>query len=253
MTNVTGYVFEIFCSIQGEGIYVGERQVFVRTAGCSATCRWCDAIPSKTTGPTCLIRGRRSRSIANPLSVARTVEETLALIEENAPVKTVSITGGEPLEQVEFVTRVAAALKENECRVYLETNGLHAGALVEVLSYVDVVAMDIKLPSATGQAHWDDHRAFLKVLRGVEAFVKVVVEHSTPPGQIEQAVDLVAETDDRIPLVLQPEGAAFVDGAHGAAARDALVSTLVDAQGYALGRLADVRVIPQNHKILKLR
>jgi organic radical activating enzyme len=253
MTDVTGYVSEIFCSIQGEGLYVGERQVFIRTAGCSATCYWCDTIESKTRQRVCLIHGRQGRSLENPLSVAQTVDEVVGLIGECRPVRTVSITGGEPLEQVDFVTEVAAALKERGQRIHLETNGLDADALERALPHVDVVAMDIKLPSATGQAHWDEHRAFLGRLSGVESFAKVVVDYSTPPGEIDEAVDLIARAGADMPLVLQPESATFIDEAHGADARRTLLSTIEHAQTRALGRLDDVRVIPQCHKILKVR
>ena len=35
--QVVGYVTEMFCSVQGEGLYVGERHLFLRTAGCNWT------------------------------------------------------------------------------------------------------------------------------------------------------------------------------------------------------------------------
>src|SRR6185295_1944409 len=37
-----GWIREVFASFQGEGTHVGRRTVFVRTAGCSLRCRFCD-------------------------------------------------------------------------------------------------------------------------------------------------------------------------------------------------------------------
>ena len=35
-------IIEIFSSIQGEGKYVGYRQVFIRFSGCNLHCTYCD-------------------------------------------------------------------------------------------------------------------------------------------------------------------------------------------------------------------
>jgi len=248
-----GYIFEIFSSIQGEGIRVGERQIFVRTAGCSATCYWCDTVPGKKRRPYFVVHGAARRTIENPVSVARALGEVLSLSGSGNPVRSVSITGGEPLEQPEFVAALARRLKEEGFRVHLETSGIEAGALPEVIDAVDVVAMDIKLPSATGKDHWDAHREFLRVASRAEVFVKVVVDHTTPLVEIEQAIELVSEAGAGIPMVLQPESGTYLREKHGTAARKKLAALLDLAQRRALGRLEDVRVIPQCHKLLKVR
>ena len=38
----TAYISEIFSSIQGEGLYIGERQLFIRFCGCNLKCDFCD-------------------------------------------------------------------------------------------------------------------------------------------------------------------------------------------------------------------
>ncbi|PLX95348.1 MAG: 7-carboxy-7-deazaguanine synthase QueE, partial [Desulfuromonas sp.] len=35
-------MIELFSSIQGEGVFLGERQAFLRLAGCNLDCAYCD-------------------------------------------------------------------------------------------------------------------------------------------------------------------------------------------------------------------
>jgi len=247
-----GYVSEMFCSVQGEGLHVGERHLFLRTAGCKATCYWCDTPASKKEQGHCVIHGQGKRSLPNPLGVEDAVRELLQLANETKPT-TVSITGGEPLEQPDFVEAVVRQLKKNRLNVYLETNGLEVEGLTRVRPFVDVVAMDIKLPHATGEDHWDTHREFLKWLVGRRAFVKIVVDSPTPLEEIETAVALIAEIDRRTPLVLQPESTTYLDVAKGQDARQNLLQLLDRGQRIALESLDDVRVIPQCHRIMRIR
>lgn len=251
--STTGYVSEIFCSIQGEGIYVGERQVFVRTAGCSATCYWCDTVGSKNKSNICVVHGAGRRTLPNPLTLDQTLEAMRAVINENRPVHTISITGGEPLEQPRFVAGLAHTLKQDGFRIYLDTNGYHFEAMASLVSLVDVVAMDIKLPSATGEDNWERHRRFLTGLAGVEAYVKIVVDSGTPLDELEQAVRVIAGVDKNIPLVLQPEGMIVLNPKKRPGAMPKLIERLEKGQRFALEHLRDVRIVPQCHRILKVK
>lgn len=260
-----GYVSEMFCSVQGEGLFVGERQIFVRTAGCAATCSWCDTVYSKVQTPRFVVHGdgdAPARWRPNPVALDDVLADVVACARANAPVATVSITGGEPLEQPDFVAALARGLRARELRVYLETAGLHAAALRDVVDHVDVVAMDVKLPSATGVEHWGAHRDFFDVMRGGEfdpargtraLFVKVIVDAKAGVAEIERAAELVASFSPRVPFILQPESEAMLSPDSARDARRALLQ-LIDAGARAASlRLDTVRVIPQTHKVLHVR
>ena len=71
-------IIEIFSSIQGEGKYVGCRQVFVRLEGCNLDCTYCDTENEIGRHPHCMVEEDAGShaliSYENPLSAQRTAE-----------------------------------------------------------------------------------------------------------------------------------------------------------------------------------
>jgi 7-carboxy-7-deazaguanine synthase len=262
MTNEkqSGHLSEMFCSLQGEGLFVGERQVFVRTAGCVATCSWCDTVYSKVLTPRFVTHwddGSDKRWRPNPVSIDDAIADVLSFAREH-DVSNVSITGGEPLEQPAFVAALARALRAAGLRIHLETAGLHGEALRSVIDHVDVIAMDVKLPSATGVEHWRDHHGFLATIREQRrpdhvVFAKVVVDLHGSLAEIERAADLVAEFDRGIPLIIQPESETLFGRSATRESARALLDLAESGARAAATRLDTVRIIPQTHKVLHIR
>lgn len=245
---LTAPVDEVFASVQGEGPLVGQRHVFVRFIGCDLRCAYCDT-PEAVKQQDGDHRPCRVQSAPgsfdredrrNPLSADQLTGacERLRLSGPSVPV--VSLTGGEPLLHLEFLLQWLPEMRRS-WRIYLETNGVQHGAMRRIAGLVDVTSMDIKLPSATGQpGRWDDHRRFLEAAAPREVFVKAVVTRATDPAELRQAVRLVAAFQPTIPFFIQP-----VSGREAPAGE-----MLVALQDDALALLADVRVVPQVHKVL---
>jgi organic radical activating enzyme len=203
------------------------------------------------------VYGEEVQELPNPMSVQQTVEEACALAQHFAPIRTVAITGGEPLEQSSFAGELAENLRSRDFTIHLETNGIEVEGLGSVLGRVDVISMDIKLPSAVGRDYWPAHSEFLERIESDAAnktvFVKIIVEDRTVMSEVKTAVDLIAEVNENIPLVIQPESTTL--GSIDRSLRQAAVfrELLAECQGIALKRLAFVRVIPQCHNIVGVR
>jgi len=225
-------IMEIFRSIQGEGKYVGVTQVFVRFFECNMHCVWCDT----------------PNSIGD--SVRRYDEYSLDELWRKISdlwesCHSVSLTGGEPLMQTKFIKKLLPYFKNAEISSYLETNGVYPKALEEIIDQIDIVAMDLKLPSSTQcRPYWTEHAEFLKIAQQKEVFVKAVISSKTVKEDILQAIDLVANVDSEILLVLQPN---YFDRQNG------VVQKCLEYQRECAKRLKNVRVLPQVHKQMKLQ
>lgn len=96
-------VSELFASIQGESTLQGIPSVFIRLAGCSLNCRYCDTRYARTGG------------------TEMTVEEIIDRV-SSFRLSFICITGGEPLLQEE-TPELAEILVNRGYQVSIETNG----------------------------------------------------------------------------------------------------------------------------------
>ena len=244
----TANLVEIFSSFQGEGIYIGKRQLFIRFAFCNLNCGYCDTPIEDSLVNECLIE-RNSGSgviekIKNPFTVHSLLGVTKKFLLKNRFHHSISLTGGEPLLYTPFLEKLLSGMNA-EIPVYLETNGTLFEELESILRKIDIISMDIKLPDTGGiDPQWDAHKKFLRLANKKEVFVKTVVGDCTTKDEFVAAVELVSEVEQGIPFIIQP--LTIDEGRNTAQA----YSHLFEFYEYASSHLKDVRIIPQSHKMM---
>ena len=230
MKIITAPIAEIFCSVQGEGLYCGQRQIFLRFAGCNLSCRYCDEPAARHKGG------------AVVMSCSSAAARVLALARKRGAAA-VSLTGGEPLLNWRFIKVLAPVLTRAGLAVHLETNGTLCRELAAVKAAVTVIAADIKLPSSTGErACWARHARFFAAAPQ-KTFLKVVLTDQTSLADVRRAVALTAEIRSDVPFFLQP--ATPGPGRARPPAKDFIEA----ARRCAAARLSRVKVRPQQHPL----
>ncbi len=234
--NTQTEISEIFSSLQGEGPYLGVQQIFVRFGRCNMHCGYCDEIEKMNP------ENFSTYSLESLLGAVDLLES------QKGRHHSVSLTGGEPLFYTPFLKNFLPKLKEKGYTTYLETNGTLPRELESVIRFVDIIAMDLKPASSTGDRDfWREHEAFLKIALQKEVFVKVVITPATTRQDIERCVSLLKDIQPNIPFIFQPLSEAFGINVKSLG--------LVESEFIKIAKrdLTDVRVIAQMHKIWGVR
>ena len=232
-------VTEIFSSIQGEGPYVGVRQIFLRLPMCNLKCPYCDTetkVPEQLRVekvPGTLLFSK----MENPVPLDKLLE--LLQTYDFSKHHSLSVTGGEPLLWADELEVLLPFLKEKGLNIYLETNGTLPDQLLQILPMVDVISMDIKLPFDS-KNYWNVHETFLRYSAQKEVFVKIVVNQDTALKDLQHACNLIARVNPSILTILQP-----VTQLQGI--QTPKPKQLLEWQSLLLEKLINVRVIPQTH------
>lgn len=215
---------EIFESIQGEGPYVGYKQLFVRFCNCNLKCNYCDTEFSSES----------DFEEYNPCELAEKINRY-------NNVHSVSLTGGEPLLASEFLKDMMPLVNK---KIYLETNATLAEKFLDVKPFIGIISADIKLESATGiKNSYKFHDKFFENCKGIETFAKIVFNNEISDNEITNCCELGKKYN--IELILQPEMKGDIMTVSSEFAAEILDKFL--------DKYDKVRLIPQVHKFLDVR
>ena len=227
-------IIEIFSSFQGEGLLIGQRQIFVRFAGCNLNCNYCDTNDSKS---------EKSGKLMTPQQVTDEINKLLT-----PDCRSISFTGGEPSLYPDFINEVS---KLTELNIMLETNGTLPDN-IDLIDRLDMVSLDIKLPE-----HFDgdfDVEIFsneikslnLLMAKSINVYCKVVILPSTKIKSFKEVVEKLSANitnKSNLQIIIQPSSplSEWKD----------LNFRLFDFSEI-VGQYFEVSTIPQIHKILDI-
>ncbi|WP_296886833.1 7-carboxy-7-deazaguanine synthase QueE [uncultured Methanobrevibacter sp.] len=227
-------IIEIFSSFQGEGTLIGQRQIFVRFAGCNLNCSYCDTKNSIS---------EKEGILMTPAQVVSKIESILT-----PDCQTISFTGGEPSLYPEFINEVS---KLTNLDIMLETNGT-LPANIDSIDNLDIVSLDIKLKEQfDGDFNEDIFLNEIKSLnllieKSINVYCKVVI---LPSLKIESFEEVIKKIDNGIiyknnlHFIIQPSSP-LSDWKN--------ISNSLFEFSEIVGRYFKVSTIPQIHKILNI-
>ena len=227
-------IIEIFSSFQGEGLLIGQRQIFVRFAGCNLNCNYCDTNDSKS---------EKSGTLMTPQEVSEEINKILT-----PDCKTISFTGGEPSLYPEFISEVS---KNFNLNIMLETNGT-LPKNIDLIDKLDIVSLDIKLPE-----HFDgdfDEEIFLNEIKSlnllmaksINVYCKVVILPSTKIKSFKGVVEKLSEnisSKSNLKIIIQPSSP-LEEWKN--------INFKLFEFSEVVGQYFEVSTIPQIHKILDI-
>lgn len=239
--KVTARVSEIFTSIEGEGIFVGKKTLFIRFSGCHLKCRWCDT------------------KYALPLDSGTEYQmdeiEDLIIRELQPFTYKVNFTGGEPLLQTDAVIKLADFIKkQTNLKTYIESSCFDSELFSKVLPYIDICKIEFKTDDSKVVENEVYDNLLLNEIKCLElavesnksTYIKIVVTNSTNLESFKNLVYNISKKikpSDILGFIIQPS--------HGV--DQPTVNKLLDTYDIVQPMFPEVRIIPQLHKEIGAR
>lgn len=233
--TVKARIFEVFTSVEGEGILYGTKTLFVRMAGCPFSCFYCDT----------------AEALPADSGTEYSLPQARDLLDRSLQEHTykVNFTGGDPLMQHRAVALLARHIQAKGVATYLESSCFDPERFAHILPHLDYAKIEFKTPdsefmepSAYEKAKWSAMECLRKAVRaGKTTYVKVVVSGRTDPTYVGA---LAGEVFGAVPpgsvagFVIQPT--------YGV--EEPSLERLLAMHDMAHPHYAGVRIVPQMHK-----
>jgi organic radical activating enzyme len=231
-------LYEIFTSIEGEGVLYGTKTLFVRLAGCPFTCFYCDT----------------TQALPMNSGTEYSIEQVCKLIDENLQENTykVNFTGGDPLVQYEAVAEIAKYVQTKNISTYLESSCFDSKKFNHILPFINFVKIEFKTQDSE---FVDDSKHYQTLIQNAleclkssvsankKPHIKIVTSSRITKDSFSNLVDKifkVIKNDDISGFVIQPT--------YGIS--EPSLEQLLELYDLVYPKYKEVRIIPQLHKFI---
>lgn len=235
---------EQFLSVQGEGLDIGKPMVFIRFAGCSLRCSWCDT--------------KFSSWYSNEW-YEKSQEEILEFLKQ-FNCKNISLTGGEPLIQGDL-EELVYKLKEQDYYIDIQTNGIHIkedlmGGIINMWSVSPKLQSSVSTVDKVAGKLQEQLRINFKVLerfkkeflRYGNGMFKFVIEDKNDLTEVLTLLNTLKVKD--IPIIFQPQGLLNISTAEYIKQLRDLVEEIIIKNKLKDVENLNLRILPQMHRLL---
>ncbi|MDI6733440.1 MAG: 7-carboxy-7-deazaguanine synthase QueE [Planctomycetota bacterium] len=253
-------IVSVFSSIQGEGLWAGKPHLFIRFAGCNLRCSYCDTPEALVLPKSCRIEKKVFAKgyyyLPNPVKGTQLLTIIQNSVNSFPNYHAIALTGGEPLLHTSFLKDVLPQIRRFKIPVLLETNGTLPEQLSKLINLVDIISMDVKMPSHIRESKrlniWKSAEEFLMTIfrNKSSVYVKIIITQGGRADKLQDyqiASEIIGCVNKNIPVVLQPVSAVRKD------IKTPSLLHLIEAYNIFTKTLKDVRIIPQVHKIMGWR
>ncbi len=236
LTKIKGNISEVFASIQGEGLFVGTMQLFIRFDDKPAA--------DEKTFVLRTLPGAKNQYARNPVSAERLFQ----LLADTYPLEeffSISFIGSEPLHQAEFLEEMLHILKKSRLHTFVQTSGTPIKNYIKLSGLVDRWCIDLNCGTA---------RNTMRCSRAIEK----IIESSTPENTyFRLAIDVNDDPEKLLRMItgLQPEEYTLVlqpCAIFPAHISDWDTGTIISWIQLFQPHFHQVRWIPQVHKLLRI-
>lgn len=230
-------LFEIFTSVEGEGILYGTKTMFVRLAGCPFKCFYCDT----------------PEALPLDSGTEYDLQEACKMIEDNLEPNTykVNFTGGDPLVQSDALAEMAKFVQTKKIPTYIESSCYDSKKFAKVIPFIDFIKIEFK----TKDSEFVDAQHYPKLIQNAleclktsieqkkQTYIKIVVSAKTTKSSFSELlaqIFQIIKKEDISGFIIQPTFGI----------EEPSLDLLLELYDLVSPYYKEVRVVPQLHKII---